>query len=129
MTEQQSMPSAGNGEPRSAPSLVSVSEPSEAKRWQEQAEKAEREAAEALRALRQAETREVNLSERLRAASKALVDANQELAQAPLLKHRLAEMHDHNAGLQAKLQEVLHSRSWQTTEVLRKISRALKLQR
>jgi hypothetical protein len=96
---------------------------------QQRVEEAEREAAEALRALREAEAREANLSERLRNTSKALIDANQELAQAPLLKHRLAEMYDQKAGLEAKLQEVLHSRSWQTTEVLRRISRALKLPR
>ena len=101
----------------------------EAQRWRELAEEAEHKAAEAQRALHEAEAREANLAERLRETGKALVDANQELAQTPLLKHRLAEMYDQKAGLEAKLQEVLHSRSWQTTEVLRRISRALKLQR
>lgn len=122
-TDSKSRIANGNGN-----GLV-ADEALEAQNWRERAEKAEAEAAEAQRALRQAEAREANLAERLRETGKALVDANQELAQAPLLKHRLAEMYDQKAGLEAKLQEVLHSRSWQTTEVLRRVSRALKLQR
>jgi hypothetical protein len=120
-TESHTTAAGGNGN--------GVVSDDEAKRWQERAQRAEREAAEAGRARHEAEAREAKLAERLRETSKALVDANQELAQGPLLKHRLAEMYDHNAGLQAKLQEVLTSRSCQTTEVLRKVSRVLKLQR
>lgn len=122
-TESQRHTSASNGNGHVA------EDPARLSALQQRVEEAEREAAEALRALREAEAREANLSERLRNTSKALIDANQELAQAPLLKHRLAEMYDQKAGLEAKLQEVLHSRSWQTTEVLRRISRALKLPR
>ena len=124
-TESQSATSAGNGNGNG----LLAEDHGRVERLQERAELAERKADEAVRALRETEAREAGLSERLRETSKALIDANQELAQAPLLKHRLAEMYDQKAGLEAKLQEVLHSRSWQTTEVLRRISRALKLPR
>jgi hypothetical protein len=90
---------------------------------------AEEEQLGAARALHEGEVREARLSERLRASSKALMDANQELAQLPLLKHRLAEMHDQNAALRAQLQEVIGSRSWQVTGFLRKLTAVLKLQR
>jgi ubiquinone/menaquinone biosynthesis C-methylase UbiE len=84
---------------------------------------------EAGRALREGQVREASLSERLRESSQALVDANQELAQMPLLKHRLAEMYGEKAVLGVQLQEVFGSRSWQLTGFLRKLSHALKLQR
>jgi len=126
-TESQSAAAGGNGNGNG--NGVLTEDHPRVEPWQERAERAEREAAETMRALREAEAREAGLAERLRETSKALIDANQELAQGPLLKHRLAEMYDQKAGLEAKLQEVLHSRSWQTTEVLRRISRALKLPR
>jgi hypothetical protein len=84
---------------------------------------------EAERKLHEARARVANLSHQLQEANEALVDANQELAQAPLLKHRLAEMYDQNAALKGQLNDLVGSRSWQITGFLRRISHALKLQR
>jgi SAM-dependent methyltransferase len=117
-------------EPPRASALVSLGEPFEVKWWQEQVAKAGRRGeAQAQRALQEAEAREAKLEKRLQETSAALIDANQELAQAPLLKHRLAEMYDQNAALKAHLEKVLDSRSWQVTGFLRKLSHMLKLQR
>jgi SAM-dependent methyltransferase len=121
------------------PALVSMTDPFEVRWWQERVEAAETRSAdaeaEATRALEaerraaEAEARVASLVERLEQVNKSLIDANQELAQMPLLKHRLAEMHELKAALDAELEEVLGSRSWQATGFLRKASRALKLQR
>ena len=46
-----------------------------------------------------------NLSQRLREANEALIEANQELAQMPLLKHRLAEMYNQHAALEGQLND------------------------
>lgn len=117
-------------EPPRASALISLGDPFEVKWWQEQVTEAERKGeAHALRALREAEAREAKLEKRLRETSAALIDANQELAQSPLLKHRLAEMYDQNAALKAQLKVVFDSRSWQVTGFLRKLSHVLKLQR
>lgn len=85
--------------------------------------------AETERNLHEAESRAAQLAQQLREASEALIDANQELAQMPLLKHRLAEMYDQNAALRGQLNDLIGSRSWQLTEFLRKINHALKRQR
>lgn len=126
-------------EPPQPSSLVSMANPFEVRWWQERVDEAElrngRGEAEAERALEaerraaEAEARAEALSERLEKASTALVDANQELAQMPLLKHRLAETYELKASYEAQLNEVLGSRSWQLTGFLRRVSRMLKLQR
>jgi 2-polyprenyl-3-methyl-5-hydroxy-6-metoxy-1,4-benzoquinol methylase len=86
-------------------------------------------ALETTRSQQEAAAREAKLSERLRQTSAALIDANQELAQMPLLKERLAEIYAENAALQAQHNLMVSSRSWQITAVLRKLSASLKLQR
>jgi hypothetical protein len=73
--------------------------------------------------------REDRLSEQLRQASAALIDANQELAQTPVLKHRLAELHAEAASLRGQLDAVMGSRSWQATGFLRRLTAILGLQR
>lgn len=87
------------------------------------------EVAAAERRALEAEARAAALDEKLKRTGEALVDANQELAQMPLLKHRLAEMYDRNAGLEAQVNSLLGSRSWRVTSFLRNLSHALKLQR
>jgi SAM-dependent methyltransferase len=77
---------------------------------------------ESARGMRELEVREAELSERLRETGSALVDANQELAQMPVLKHRLAEMYDRTAGLEARVNTLLNSRSWRITGLLRRFS-------
>ncbi len=126
------------GAPRPS-ALVSMADPFEVRWWQERVDRAaaqngaaraeETRALEAERRAAEAEARAASLAERLEQVNKSLIDANQELAQMPLLKHRLAEMHELKASLDTRLGEVLGSRSWQATGFLRKASRALKLQR
>jgi SAM-dependent methyltransferase len=65
----------------------------------------------------QAEARLVE--ERLRETSKSLLESNQELAQVPLLKHRLAELHEEHAQLWGRYNELATSRSWRITSPLR----------
>jgi 2-polyprenyl-3-methyl-5-hydroxy-6-metoxy-1,4-benzoquinol methylase len=72
-------------------------------------------------ALAQASEREADLGKRLEKTSRALLDANQELAQIPLLKHRLAELHEEHAHLWARFGEIEGSRSWRTTAPLRRL--------
>lgn len=65
----------------------------------------------------QAEARLVE--ERLKETSKSLLESNQELAQVPLLKHRLAELHEEHAQLWGRYNELANSRSWRITSPLR----------
>lgn len=84
---------------------------------------------EAARGLSELAAQEKLVSERLQKTAGALISANQELAEVPLLKHRLAEMYGQTASLQAQLDVLLSSRSWQVTGFLRRLFAMLKLQR
>jgi ubiquinone/menaquinone biosynthesis C-methylase UbiE len=70
--------------------------------------------------LAQGQERERLADARLHEVSKNLVDANQELAQIPLLKHRLAELHEEHAELWGRFNILEGSRSWRMTEPLRR---------
>jgi 2-polyprenyl-3-methyl-5-hydroxy-6-metoxy-1,4-benzoquinol methylase len=70
--------------------------------------------------LAQGQERERQADARLRGVSKSLVDANQELAQIPLLKHRLAELNDEHAELWRRFNVLEGSRSWRMTGPLRR---------
>lgn len=113
-------------------SLVSLGDPFEVKWWEDRVAEAASESA-ARQELARLEAvlaeREAEAARRLREVGAALVDANQELAQLPLLKHRLAEMYEQNAALEGQLHGLLGSRSWQVTGFLRKLTATLKLQR
>lgn len=89
----------------------------------------ERQERESARALEQALERERQATLRLRETGAALLDANQELAETPLLKHRLAELHRENAELEALRDSLLGSRSWRWTAWLRNFGAFLKLSR
>jgi DNA polymerase/3'-5' exonuclease PolX len=86
-------------------------------------------AREALRLEAQLAEQEAEAARKLGEVGAALIDANQELAQVPLLKHRLAEMYGQNAALEVQLNQLMGSRSWQVTGFLRRLSAVLKLQR
>lgn len=100
----------------------------EVKWWSEQVDEAKRNSATAVAAverdsrqlLARAGAREAALAKRLEKTGRALVDASQELAQMPLLKHRLAELHEEHAQLWARFNEIEGSRSWRTTAPLRR---------
>jgi 2-polyprenyl-3-methyl-5-hydroxy-6-metoxy-1,4-benzoquinol methylase len=81
---------------------------------------------ESARSVRELEVREAEALERLRETGSALVDANQELAQMPMLKHRLAEMYDRTAGLEGRVNTLLGSRSWRLTSFLRQLAATLR---
>jgi len=59
----------------------------------------ERDAQEARRLLARAESEKAAITERLRETSAALLDANQTLAQIPLLEHRIEERIEENVWL------------------------------
>lgn len=59
-------------------------------------------------------------NERFEASSAALLDANQELAQIPLLRHRLNTLGEQHAELSAEYHAVLGSTSWKLTAPLRR---------
>jgi SAM-dependent methyltransferase len=89
----------------------------------ERTEAVERES-EKLLAQAQAQVR--LLEERLQETSGSLLDSNQELAQVPLLKHRLAELHEEHAHLWDRFNELEQSRSWRITEPLRRFRARLR---
>lgn len=70
--------------------------------------------------LARAEERKRLAEGRAREASSSLLEANQELAQIPLLKHRLAELHEEHAQLWGRFNELEGSRSWRFTSPLRR---------
>ena len=76
---------------------------------------------DARHALAQIAEREAAVVKRLRETAAALLDANQELAQIPQLKHRLAELHEEHAQLWARFNEIEGSRSWRLTAPLRRL--------
>ena len=127
--------------------LINLGDPFEVRWWEERVSKAETRAEsagedatraeatlaerelEAARSLSELAAQGELVSERLQKTADALVGANQELAEVPLLKHRLAEMYGQTASLQAQLDAVLDSRSWQVTGFLRRLFATLKLHR
>jgi SAM-dependent methyltransferase len=88
---------------------------------------AEQQAAERIQALEresqkllaQAQAQARLVEERLQETSRSLLESNQELAQVPLLKHRLAELHEEHAHLWGRFNELEGSRSWRLTSPLR----------
>lgn len=96
---------AGNGELPSLGSIVALGETFEVKWWLEQVTNHAREATHAAE-------REGAATIRLQETSAALVKANQELAQIPLLQHQIAVLQEAHS-------EFLSSRSWRLTAPLR----------
>jgi 2-polyprenyl-3-methyl-5-hydroxy-6-metoxy-1,4-benzoquinol methylase len=86
----------------------------------------QRQEREAARALLCAEERERRAQARLKDTGAALLEASQELAEAPLLKHRLAELYRENTELEAFRQSLLGSRSWRCTAPLRGLAAFLR---
>ncbi|MBA3866896.1 MAG: methyltransferase domain-containing protein [Solirubrobacterales bacterium] len=118
-------------------SLIGLGETFEVGWWKDRVSEAARSAEarldaqklEAERSRQEAAQRERQLSERLDEASAALVSANQELAQMPIVKHRLAELYAQKMNLETHLNGVVVSRSWRLTAFLRTMNAALRPQR
>jgi SAM-dependent methyltransferase len=61
-----------------------------------------------------------NIQKRLEETATALLEANQELAQIPLMRHRLAELEHLHSDLSENYHQVLGSKSWRITAPLRR---------
>jgi ubiquinone/menaquinone biosynthesis C-methylase UbiE len=69
----------------------------------------------------QAIEREKHAQRQLIDTSEALLQANRELPQVPLLKHRLAELEERHNELADRYHQLLSSRSWRITAPLRRL--------
>jgi 2-polyprenyl-3-methyl-5-hydroxy-6-metoxy-1,4-benzoquinol methylase len=67
-----------------------------------------------------AREREAQTQKRLEETATSLLEANQELAQIPLLRHRLAELEKLHADLSTEYHGILGSKSWRITAPLRR---------
>lgn len=85
--------------------------------------------AETRRALAQAAERESSLEVRLRATGASLLEANQALAQVPVLHHRFGELQVHCQSIEARLAEIESSKSWRYMGALRRLRHAFRLKR
>jgi len=81
--------------------------------WSEQLAQSKGETAAAV-------AREAQTQKRLEETATALLEANQELAQVPLLRHHLAELQQMHADLSEQYHQMLHSKSWKITAPLRR---------
>lgn len=119
---------ASDGDLPRLPNCVAFAGAFEVKWWSERVDEAKRDSQEAAVALERearqtlarAAAREAEMAKRLEKTGQALVDSNQKLAQVPLLKHRLAELHEEHAQLWARFNEIEGSRSWRLTAPLRR---------
>ena len=106
---------ASDGELPAMEGLLAVGDAFDARWWSEQVDNAR---AEVLQAVE----REQSALRRLQDTSNALLEANQELAQIPLLRHRLASLEERHGELSERYAEVLDSTSWRITAPLRRRS-------
>jgi 2-polyprenyl-3-methyl-5-hydroxy-6-metoxy-1,4-benzoquinol methylase len=83
----------------------------------------------ARQAVAQSAARESAATERLREASAALLEANQELAQLPLLRHRMEVLQEEHEHVCALFAEVQSSTSWRLTAPLRRLALVLSARR
>jgi SAM-dependent methyltransferase len=104
---------ASDSELPEIPALLAVGETFDLRWWSEQVANREREIE------RQVE-RERATRSRLYEVEHALLEANQELSQVLLFKHRLESLEAQHAELAASYHELLASRSWRITKPLRR---------
>jgi ubiquinone/menaquinone biosynthesis C-methylase UbiE len=104
---------ASDGELPAMEGLLAVGDAFDARWWAEQVDNAR---AETLHAVE----REQSALRRLQDTSNALLGANQELAQIPLLRHRLASLEEKYGDLSERHSKVLESTSWRITAPLRR---------
>ncbi|HEX3360159.1 MAG TPA: methyltransferase domain-containing protein [Solirubrobacterales bacterium] len=104
---------AADKAPPALEDLVALGEPFEARWWEEQVENVRKDAMAAF-------DRSNDALSRLNETSAQLVDANQELAQIPLLRHKLATLEEQHAELSREYHSLLESTSWKLTKPLRR---------
>jgi 2-polyprenyl-3-methyl-5-hydroxy-6-metoxy-1,4-benzoquinol methylase len=100
--------------------LIAVGNAFEARWWDEQVENARESAGNARKEAKEAFERGNVTNARLHDTSLQLVDANQELAQIPLLRHKLATLEEQHAELSREYHALLESTSWKLTKPLRR---------
>jgi hypothetical protein len=108
-----SIVAAADAAPPALEDLVAVGEAFEARWWEEQVENVRKDAMFAFE-------RSNDALSRLHETSAQLVDANQELAQIPLLRHKLATLEEQHAELAREYHALLGSTSWKVTKPLRR---------
>jgi SAM-dependent methyltransferase len=91
--------------------------------WSEQVENSLQQAREANARELQAVEREENAGRELTTTSEQLLAANRELAQVPVLEHRLAKLEELHNVIATRYNEMLTSTSWKVTAPLRRRSR------
>jgi ubiquinone/menaquinone biosynthesis C-methylase UbiE len=102
--------------------LVTIGDTFDVRWWSEQVENAHQEVLEAIERETQAGEREQNARRQLEDTSEALLEANRELAQIPVLKYRLEALEERHNDLAKQYHEVLGSTSWKITAPLRRRS-------
>ncbi len=118
---------AADAAPAAMEDLLAVGDAFEARWWSEQVENAHRdsenvhkESEDVRRDAMKSFERGSEALTQLHATSAALTDANQELAQIPLLRHKLAALEEQHAELSREYHALLESTSWKVTKPLRR---------
>jgi SAM-dependent methyltransferase len=104
---------AADADPPAVEDLLALGDAFEARWWEEQVENVRKDAMAAF-------DRSNDALARLHETSAQLVDANQELAQIPLLRHKLATLEEQHAELSREYHALLESTSWKVTKPLRR---------
>lgn len=104
---------AGDGELEEIAALLACGDTFDVRWWSEQLSNLRGEVMEA-------NEHAASLHRQLQETSTALLDANQELAQIPLLRHRMETLGEQHAELSAEYHALLASSSWKLTAPLRR---------
>lgn len=108
---------AGDAELPAIPPLIANGDTFDVRWWSEQLANSRGETAQALE-------REQIALKRLEETASALLDANQELSQIPVLRHRLEALEALHAEISERYHEMLGSTSWKITSPLRRARRS-----
>lgn len=103
-------------------SVVALGDAFEVSWWADHVQSVE---AEAHRSVARATAAEQSATERLQDTSRALLDAEQALAQIPLMQSRVQEQLEENRQLLSRLNALEGSLTWRMTEPVRRIKRRL----
>jgi O-antigen biosynthesis protein len=111
---------AGETTPPALEDLVAVGDAFEARWWEEQVDNVRNETLAVRKDAMASFERSNDALTRLHDTAAQLVDANQELAQIPLLRHKLATLEEQHAELSREYHALLESTSWKLTKPLRR---------
>ncbi|HEX4308049.1 MAG TPA: methyltransferase domain-containing protein [Solirubrobacterales bacterium] len=103
---------------------VEVGDTFDVRWWSEQVENHRRQIVESNAREDQAVEREMKAGQRLQETSEALLAANRELAQVPVLQHRLESLEELHNDIAQRYNEMLGSTSWKITAPLRRRGRS-----